>query len=352
MSFIDGMAAIRLEKPPRIPRTEYSAESHWELVQAVTGIQVDHMSDAQTQQNARSAFVSAWNYDFKWSTYLSKNIMKNTYTQMGHAVYASGGVDYQDELSCPFQDVDDVLAFDPMETYGVVDIAEATETLNRHFYTNMSLYPGCVNMTGSYSTCVSGLIDMFGWELLLEAAGTDPKRFGHVTNRYGDYIHQYFHALAATDADVIMVHDDICWTSGQIFHTEWYQEFVFPNLKRHVALLLDAGKKVIYTSDGTYTMFLDDLARIGVHGFVLEPTTDLAYAAEKFGKTHVLIGNADTRILLSGSREDIHAEVKRCMDIGRDCNGFFMAVGNHIPSNTPVENCLYYNDCYEKMSRR
>ena len=40
------------------------------------------------------------------------------------------------------------------------------------------------------------------------------------------------------------------------------------------------------------------------------------------------------------------------MAIGKDCPGFFMAVGNHIPSNTPVENALYYNACYEELASR
>ena len=78
----------------------------------------------------------------------------------------------------------------------------------------------------------------------------------------------------------------------------------------------------------------------------------MQYVAEKYGKTHVFIGNADTRALLNGTKEDIYAEVKRCMDIGKDCPGFFMAVGNHIPSNTPVENAIYYNEVYEKLGRR
>lgn len=66
----------------------------------------------------------------------------------------------------------------------------------------------------------------------------------------------------------------------------------------------------------------------------------------------MFIGNADTRILLGGSREDIYREVKRCMDIGKGCPGYFMAVGNHIPANTPVDSVLYYNEVYEKLSRR
>jgi uroporphyrinogen-III decarboxylase len=108
----------------------------------------------------------------------------------------------------------------------------------------------------------------------------------------------------------------------------------------------------MYTSDGNYTEFLDDIAACGAHGFVMEPSTDMARFAERYGKDHVFVGNADTRILLSGTKEDIYAEVRRCMDIGKKCPGFFMAVGNHIPSNTPVDHCLWYNDAYEKMARR
>ena len=171
-------------------------------------------------------------------------------------------------------------------------------------------------------------------------------------NRYAGWIGQYFKALADCDAPVVMIHDDIVWTSGAFLHPDWYRRYLFPNYKKLFAPLVESGKKIIYTSDGTYTEFIDDIAACGVNGFVMEPTTDMEYVAEKYGKSHVIIGNADTRILLSGSKEEIYGEVKRCMDIGRDCPGFFMAVGNHIPANTPVDNCLYYNDCYEKLSRR
>ena len=37
MSYADGMAAINLEMPAKIPRTEYSAHFHWDLVNTVCG---------------------------------------------------------------------------------------------------------------------------------------------------------------------------------------------------------------------------------------------------------------------------------------------------------------------------
>jgi len=149
-----------------------------------------------------------------------------------------------------------------------------------------------------------------------------------------------------------MVHDDIVWTSGPFTRPDWYRQYVFENYKKFFTPLIDAGKKIMYTSDGTYTMFIDDIVQAGADGFVLEPTTDMAYVAEKYGNTHIFVGNADTRILLDGTKEQIRAEVARCMAIGKDCPGFFMAVGNHIPPNKPVENAVYYNEVYNELSKR
>ena len=149
-----------------------------------------------------------------------------------------------------------------------------------------------------------------------------------------------------------MVHDDIVWTEGAFIHPDWYRKYVFPNFRKYFAPLIDSGKIILFTSDGNYTEFVDDIAACGVNGFVLEPLTDMQYIAEKYGKTHVFVGNADTRILLSGSREAIRQEVERCMRIGKQCPGFFMAVGNHIPPNTPVDSAVYYNEVYVELSRR
>jgi uroporphyrinogen-III decarboxylase len=44
-----------------------------------------------------------------------------------------------------------------------------------------------------------------------------------------------------------------------------------------------------------------------VHGFVFEPLTSLETIVERYGQTHVIIGNADTRILLFGTKDDIRS---------------------------------------------
>lgn len=352
MSFQDGWSALHLEMPPRVPRTEYSLESHYDVIRKVTGLDVTPQSGPDIKQQAASQIIKEFNYDFIWSVLIHNQIFGEKRTDMGHAVYQEGGTDFRAETRELYDDPEEALRFDPWKVYGKRDIASITRDFDAHYDENINRNSETVNMTGIYVTCISGLIEIFGWDMLLTAAGTDPEAFGDLTNRYCEWIMQYFIALSNCKAPVVMIHDDIVWTSGMFIHPEWYRKFVFPNYKKLFAPLHEKGKIIMYTSDGTFTDFVDDIAKCGINAFVMEPTTDMAYIAQKYGKTHAFVGNADTRILLSGSKDDIKTEVKRCMDIGKSCPGFFMAVGNHIPPNTPVDNVLYYNDFYMKMSKR
>lgn len=352
MSFADGWAALHLDMPARVPRTEYSAEMHWELMETVTGVPVGIDSPESVKSRARQAFYRAWNYDLFWSTLIGGAEFGDLKTDMGHAVYAAGGTDYRPVGSCRFETPDDVLEFDFAGQLGVPDHRQTVARFEAHYHANQAGHPDGVNMTGVYITLVSGLIDLFGWDMLLLAAGTDPQRFGALADRYAQWMQHYFNALADADVPVVMVHDDIVWTSGAFIHPDWYRQHVFPHYARYFAPVRDSGKIILFTSDGNYTAFIDDIAACGIHGFVLEPTTDMAYIAEQYGRTHAFIGNVDTRVLLGGDKTAIRAEVERCISIGKHCPGFFMAVGNHIPPNTPVASACYYNDIYQQLSRR
>jgi len=349
MSYKYGIAALNLEMTDLVPRTEYSVTGHYDLIKKLTGI-----DGTQPGKSAEAciAMIREWDFSINWNVLISNQVFGEWQTSMGHAEYAHGGSDRNDNIYCPFKNEEDVFNFDLYEKTGEINIAYWTEEFNKHYQGQQDFYSDIVNMSGVYTTCMSGLIAIFGWDFLLNCAGTDPKRFGEVTNRYCDWISQFFIALAKSDVPVVMIHDDIVWTEGAFIHPDWYRKYIFPNYKKMFAPVIESGKKILYTSDGNYTEFIDDIAECGVNCFVLEPLTDMQYIAGKYGKTHSFIGNADTRILLSGTKEDIYNEVKRCMDIGKKYPGFIMAVGNHIPANTPVDNCMYYNDFYMRLRKR
>jgi len=352
MAYQNAMDALRLRMPRKIPRTEYSASGHWPLIRRVTGMEVTRDSDGEQKRRAVAAFEKAWDFGFTWQTLTYTPELTGPRTTMGHAVYAEGGTDYSDRVYCPFEDTAQVLAYDPFEANGARDRTALTAAYDRHYDSGAAARPDQVGMTGIYITMISGLLEIFGWNRLLEALSEDPAGFGAVANRYAGWIAQYFEALAASKAPVVMIHDDIVWTSGPFANPAWYRRYVFPNYERLFEPLRRAGKIILFTSDGTYDAFVDDIAACGVSGFVMEPTTDMAYIARKYGKTHAFVGNADCRALTFGTRVDIRKEVERCMGIGRECPGFFLAVGNHIPSNVPVDNALYYNEVYEELAYR
>ena len=93
------------------------------------------------------------------------------------------------------------------------------------------------------------------------------------------------------------------------------------------------------------TEFVDDIVDAGAHGFIFEPTMSLDYVVEHYGNTHVIVGGkVDCRTLTFGNPEAIQSEIDATLAVAKDCPGFMFAVGNHIPSNIPVENALFYFD--------
>ena len=97
MSYHDGMSAINLEMPSRVPRTEYSVGNHWELLSVVTGIKVDNQSPMGLKIAAQREFRKIWNYDFIWNIYMVKYLVTKVQAWATQFIGAEG-VDYNDKV--------------------------------------------------------------------------------------------------------------------------------------------------------------------------------------------------------------------------------------------------------------
>ena len=259
-----GLAAIELRPTDRVPRTEYSAHDlHWELIRRVTGIDTRVLAN---RARASAAFVEAWDYAFLWATDVSRGALsRGRTTRMGHAAYAEladGSSDFDTRVESPFRGLDDMLALDPCREYGELDAGALAADLERRYQERCRRFPSTLNMGGVYITIVSGLIEILGWENLLLALAY-PRDFQRLLDGYVEWVEQFFRAYARTSIPVLMCHDDICWTRGPIVSPDWYRSAYFPRLRRLLAPWKEAGKKVIFTSDGDYTLFFDDLVRCG-----------------------------------------------------------------------------------------
>jgi hypothetical protein len=337
VSYQIGINALRCQPTPRLAHTEYCSNAA--LKRAVTGLPDDH-------PDQEAEFMRLWEYDFIWSTNNGPVPWeeRGRTTDMGHSEFLEGGVDWRDAQTSPFASVEEALAFDAVAEYGLLDYDELVAFYERSYQERQTRYPGQVFTGGYYRTLYSGAIAIFGWDMLLQAAA-HREGFARVLDSIFQQSMHHYRAWADTSIEVFMCHDDMVWSQGPFMHPDFYRAEVFPRYQALWKVLKDAGKLIVFTSDGDWGMFADDIVAAGADALCFEPMMALEPVVAKYGQTHCLLASkVDARTLTFGSRAQIEAEIDATLALARDCKGFIFAVGNHIPSNVPVESAIWYFD--------
>ena len=315
-----ALDTIRLRPTPRLAHTEYSLEYHKDYIRRLTG-----MDDPDPRAWRR--MVELWAIDLNWHTddgLHSDWEKRGRTTDMGHAVYAADGSDRREAAVSPFRTPEDVWAFDAVAEYGLPDFGAQVAAYQKRMDNARLNSPEQLSAGGYYRTIMSGAIQTFGWEMLLEAAA-DPARMERVFDGFFRLTLHHMGAWAATDVEVVIQHDDFVWTAGPFMHPDIYRRVIIPRYAELWKPLRAAGKKVLFCSDGDFTCFAEDIVAAGADGLIFEPCNDFGFMAERFGQSTVLVGSAvDCRDMTFGHWET----VRRCM-------GVIVSVGNHLPPNIP-----------------
>jgi hypothetical protein len=344
VSYQIGIDTIHLRPTPRLAHTEYCDSEP--LIRAVTG-------EAGAEWNT-PAFNDAWEIDLQFVTHDGPVLWseRGRTTDMGHAEFLDGGRDFRAVKPCPFKSAAEVWAFDAVREYGLPDMDKLVAYYEKYYRDGQAANPRQVFTGGYYKTIVSGAIDAFGWDMLLEAAA-DAKKFERTLDSiFRLSLHNYT-AWARTSIEVFICHDDMVWSQGPFIRPDFYRGVIFPRYRELWSILKKAGKKVLYCSDGNYSTFVDDIAAAGADGFIFEPMMALDPICEKYGQTHVIIGSkVDCRIMTLGATVDIQAEIDATLALAMHCPGFMFAVGNHLPANIPIENGLFYFDYLKRHWKR
>jgi hypothetical protein len=330
LSYQIGIDTIHLRPTPRLAHTEYN--DHEALVEHVTA--------------QGGSFEDRWELDLLWCTDDGPVPwgQRGRVTDMGHAEFMRDGWDRREAKPCPFTDPEDVLAFDAVSEYGLPDMDELVAYYEALYQRGRADHREQVFTGGYYKTIVSGAIEAFGWDMLLLAAA-DQRRFERVLDSIFRLSLHHFRAWARTSIEVFICHDDMVWSQGAFMRPSFYRSVIFPRYQQLWSVLKQAGKKVLFCSDGDWGMFVDDIAAAGAEGFIFEPMMQLEPVVEKYGRTHVIVGSkVDCRTMTFGKPEQIQAEIEATLALARDCPGFMFAVGNHLPANIPLKNALSYFD--------
>jgi hypothetical protein len=333
-----ALDTIALRPTERLAHTAYSMGYHKDYIRKVTGLPADH-------PEAGRRFHDAWGFDFLWTTNDGLHgdwFKRGRATNMGHAEYAEGGTDRVEAQPCPFAAVEDVWAFDAVREYGLPDFDAQVAAYEDAYRRGSAANPGQLVTGGYYKSIVSGAIQAFGWDMLLLAA-SDPDRMEQVLDGFFRFTLHHMRAWAKTSAPVIIQHDDFVWTGGPFMHPDFYRRAIIPRYAELWKPLREAGKKVLFCSDGTFLDLAEDVVAAGADGLIFEPSNDFGAMAERFGGGTCLVGSAvDCRDMTFGTWDTVRAQMDRTFQMARSCRGVIFAVGNHIPPNVSDEMCDRY----------
>ncbi len=144
---------------------------------------------------------------------------------------------------------------------------------------------------------------------------------------------------------------DLCDNRGPIVSLKVLKEIYFPNLRRSLQPLVDAGVTIIWHSDGNILPLLADLIDSGVRGFqgfqeeVGVKLEELPKISLLIGKKPALWGSISvSRTLPFGTVDDVRREVERCIDVLAPGGGYFLGPTNTIGPEVPHENLLFMHE--------
>lgn len=352
MSKKRALRAMSLESTDRVPCQEWI--DHPEYIKKITGID-------PFEQPTEAVVKLLKVLDIDWYVGIPEKSRKfkdgeTSKTEEGikYTEWGFTGSQWEDEHI--FKDEEEVLSYNPFtDTSGRVRIVTEKYRQERidDCLKGQPLVGDSTLVTGLYyTTLFQSFILSFGWELFLITAKLEPERFKRTIELFTQFSIRNVEEWVAADTDVIFCHDDLSLSRGLVFPREWYTENIFPNYERIFEPIKKAGKKLIFVSDGNYSELIDDLFAVGVDGLIVDNYVNMEPVIEKYGKSKVICGNVDSRILTEGSMEDVRKEVKRCMDLGKKYPGYFIRAAGDLPHNIPLENIeCYFNSCKELGKR-
>jgi len=130
-----------------------------------------------------------------------------------------------------------------------------------------------------------------------------------------------------------------------------YREFAMPYDKEIVDYLKATGVEVGLHQCGYNDPILQDIVSIGFDAISIDGPTSLKKALEAARERAVIIGNVPTELFSQGSKDEIEAAVRECVEIGTATARYVLASGCEIPYTASPDNIRYFVEAAKKYGR-
>jgi len=144
------------------------------------------------------------------------------------------------------------------------------------------------------------------------------------------------------EIDAVYFGDDWGQQRGLQMGPKTWHQFIYPVLKRMYGVVREGGKFVMIHCCGDVDELFDDLIAAGVNCFnPFQPEVmDVHSLLPRYRGRLAFHGGLSTqRTLPFGTVEDVKAETRRLLDLGRD-GGYIFAPAHDVEGDVPLENML------------
>ena len=128
-----------------------------------------------------------------------------------------------------------------------------------------------------------------------------------------------------------------------------YREFIFPYHKEIVDHFKEKKVGTGLHICGYADPILEDMVNTGVTNISIDAPSDLARAVEVTRGKAVLIGNIDTNIFYSGSRQDMEQAIKDCITVAPKDSGYILSSGCEVPGIAPPEKVDWFMELVDEL---
>jgi len=215
-----------------------------------------------------------------------------------------------------------------------------------------SLLPAGMGVIGQYGDIFTMTWEMMGFEQFSLALFENPDLVRALNNRIGQLVLSMFEYFAQSDVvDILWISDDIAYTNGLLVSPATLEEFFFPWLRKIGDLARQAGKPLLYHTDGVLWDVFDTIIDCGVDAIhPLEPKAmALAEVKQKVGDRLCLVGHVDVDLLARGTPEQVRAQVRKNIEEAAGNGGYCVGSGNSVPEYVKYENYLAMLDAAKEF---
>ena len=128
-----------------------------------------------------------------------------------------------------------------------------------------------------------------------------------------------------------------------------YREFIFPYHKEIVDHFKEKKVGTGLHICGFADPILEDMVNTGVTNISIDAPSNLARAVEVTRGKAVLIGNINTNIFYSGSRQDMEQAIKDCIAVAPKDSGYILSSGCEVPGIAPPEKVDWFMELVDEL---